>query len=360
MSDLGQQTEQRTCRFPGCERPAVAAEAGTGRPPEYCDDEGHNRAAAWRARRRLGTEPARGLEEEKRPVDAARQRASEIRGQVAGMVEHLGQQLNTLVEELRTASDPDAAEVEIETVTTEAAERVATASARASRAEQAQRHAETERSEADAAAIEATGRAEQLQANLTETKENLDSRQQSLAQVTAELETTRTEADAQHVRAQAELAQLGEQVAALQVRVGESDRERDDALQRYDTVSAARAEADERARGAVSRADTETARAERAEAELLRIREQLEQARTDRDGLRDQISSLRADLATITVERDAARTDIDREKTHGEQRVTDLRTTHELQLAPLREEVTELRKEAREQRSRADRAEKSR
>ena len=35
---------------------------------------------------------------------------------------------------------------------------------------------------------------------------------------------------------------MGEQVAALQVRVGESDRERDDALQRYDTASAALAE----------------------------------------------------------------------------------------------------------------------
>jgi len=42
MSDQVQHIEQRTCRFPGCERPAVSEDAGTGRPPEYCDDEGHN------------------------------------------------------------------------------------------------------------------------------------------------------------------------------------------------------------------------------------------------------------------------------------------------------------------------------
>lgn len=38
------------------------------------------------------------------------------------MVEHLGQQLTALVEELRTVADPDAAEAQIEFVTTEAAE----------------------------------------------------------------------------------------------------------------------------------------------------------------------------------------------------------------------------------------------
>ena len=57
------------------------------------------------------------------------------------------------------------------------------------------------------------------------------------------------------------------------------------------------------------------------------------------------------------VERDAARTDAERERTHGEQRVKDLRTTQDQQLTPLRDELTELRQEAREQRSRADRAE---
>lgn len=95
-----------------------------------------------RARQRL--EDA-GPVAEALPVDAARQRASEITGQVAGMMEHLGGQLTSLLEELRTVSDPEAVEAQIESMTTEAADRVAAANARASRAEQAQRRAEAER-----------------------------------------------------------------------------------------------------------------------------------------------------------------------------------------------------------------------
>ncbi|WP_199184200.1 hypothetical protein [Cryobacterium sp. Y62] len=47
------------------------------------------------------------------------------------MVEHFGQQLTALVEGLRTVADPDAAEAQIESVTTETAERVAASTARA-------------------------------------------------------------------------------------------------------------------------------------------------------------------------------------------------------------------------------------
>src|SRR5664280_3861578 len=121
----------RVCRFPQCERPALASLPGVGRPPEYCQDPGHNRAAAWRARQRTKAEPATGpaAGESARPVDAARARASEIRGQVTGLLEQLGVQLPALVQELRTLGDPDAAEAQIEAVTSEAQERVAAAAA---------------------------------------------------------------------------------------------------------------------------------------------------------------------------------------------------------------------------------------
>ena len=78
------------------------------------------------------------------------------------MVEHLGQQLQGLLEELRTVADPETAELQIQAVTSPAAEQVATAEARASRAEQAQRRAEAERAEADGAAEEATALSEQI------------------------------------------------------------------------------------------------------------------------------------------------------------------------------------------------------
>ena len=104
--------DEKLCRFPGCPLPAAASESGSGRPPEYCDDSSHNRAAAWHACRRLRAEQTSHLAgAEQRPVDAARQRASELHGQVAGMIEHLGQQLQGLVEELRTVADPEAAEL---------------------------------------------------------------------------------------------------------------------------------------------------------------------------------------------------------------------------------------------------------
>lgn len=357
MSDVVQQTEQRRCRFPGCERPAVAAEAGTGRPPEYCDDEGHNRAAAWRARRRLSAAPARSVEDEKRPVDAARQRASEIRGQVAGMVEHLGVQLNALVEELRTVADPDAAEAQIESVTSEAAEQVASASARASRAEKAQRQAEAERVEADAAAVEASELAEQQQTTLTELGERLDLQGQALDQVTVKLAETQAAGETRDRQAQAELAERREQLASTQVRLTETEQARADATLRAEASAAARAEADERARGAVARADEEADRAKRAEADLAQVREQLDQLRTEGEGLREEISALRGTVATVTVERDASRADAEREREHGAQRVADLRTSQDQQLEQIRTELIEARQDAREQRSRADTAE---
>ncbi|MBT2556080.1 TniQ family protein [Arthrobacter sp. ISL-5] len=356
IRDEVQQSEQRTCRFPGCVRPAVSADAGTGRPPGYCDNEGHNRTAAWRARRRPADELSRSAPDEKRPVDASRQRAGELSGQVAGMVERLGQQLTALIEELRTVADPDAAEAQIESVTAEAATEVAAATARTSRAEQAQRLANAERLEADAATSEASDLAEQQHATLAVTQHELGDRTHTLDQMTAELAAVRAAAEAQNAQAQAELSQLREQLATVRTRLGEAEHECDDANARSETASTARAESDGRARGAVARADDNAARAQRAEADLAKIRDEIDQSRIVRDTIWEEASSLRGNLATATVERDAAWADVERERTHGDQRVSDLRTAQDQQLTLLRDEAAELRQEVREQRGRADRA----
>src|SRR6476469_7619685 len=162
----------RTCRYPGCDRPPAPAEDGVGRPPEYCDDPTHTRGAAWRARRDARAAAGAAVPDDlDRPVSMARARAAEYTEQVTAQVLTLTTTLNTVLEELRTLGDPDAAAVQIEAVTTEAEQRVAEVTARAARAERDQRAAESQRSEADAAAEEATDRADQLAMQLQQAQE---------------------------------------------------------------------------------------------------------------------------------------------------------------------------------------------
>ncbi len=210
-----------------------------GRPPEYCADPAHTRASAWRARRQLADQESQqqaGAGEEERPVDAARERASAIRAQVEGMIDVLNGQLVALVGELRTTGDPDAAAAQIEVMTAQAAEEVATANARASRAEQAQRAANSERADADAAAAEATAVADTAQARLGEaqaeiaaierardemarTRDQLleqldqakaerDEARDHMATVTAERDSARRDAEREHAHAEQRLADL--------------------------------------------------------------------------------------------------------------------------------------------------------
>src|SRR5664279_4573129 len=119
--------QSRTCRFPGCDRPTAPAEEGVGRPPEYCDDPAHNRGAAWRARRAAAAVSAgRAVPEDMdRPVSMARARAGEYAERVAAQVHTLTATLATVVTELRTLGDPDAAAAQIEAVTADADQRVA-------------------------------------------------------------------------------------------------------------------------------------------------------------------------------------------------------------------------------------------
>ena len=297
-------------------------------------------------------------------MDAARQRASELHGQVAGMVEHLGQQLQGLLEELRTVADPEAAELQIEAVASQAAEQVATAEARASRAEQAQRRAEAERAEADAAAEEAAALSEQLRAGLDESGQRLAEANAERDRVIAELADARASVEAEREQSSARLVDLAEQLTVTEARMVEAHADRDAATQRAEAALVAQSEAEERSRNAVERIDAESARSVRAEDAVKSLRRDLVQAERRATDLLEEVGDLRGKLATMTAQRDAAVHDAERERAHGQQRVDDLRARHEEENRRLREVFVELRgelnavrEEASVQRSRADRAE---
>lgn len=351
MSEDIIEVDERICRFPGCRRPAMASEAVTGRPPEYCDDPTHTRASAWRARQRATEDVARGAEA--RPVDSARQRASEITGQVSGMIEHLGQQLAVLVEELRTVGDPEAAEAQIESVASEAAEQVAGANARATRAEQAQRRAEAEKAEADAAAEEATRTGEELARELSAVREELDGALAQVKQLTEELAESRSSAAADKKLLLAEGAGLRAEIDAVRVQLTLVEQERDAAAERAGAEERARVAAERRTGVVESRLEAETARADREESAAEETRGQLAGVRADLEAAREAVGDMRSTVATLTAEREAARADVDRERIHGDQRVKDLHETYSRQIDQLRAELTQAREaKTRERRPR--------
>jgi colicin import membrane protein len=346
------EVDERTCRFPGCQRPVMASAAGTGRPPEYCDDPTHTRASAWRARQRPSEDAARGAEA--RPVDSARQRASEITGQVSGMIEHLGQQLAVLVEELRTVGDPEAAEAQLESVASEAAEQVAGANARATRAEQAQRRAEAEKAEADAAAEEAMRTSEELARELSGTQEELDAARATGEQLSVELAQAHASAATDRELAQAESAGLRADLEAVRAQLTLVEHERDAAAERAGAEERARVVAERRTGAAESRVEAETARADREESAAEEARAQLAGVRADLEAAREAVADIRSTVATLTAERVAAGADVERERIHGEQRVKDLHDTYSRQIDQLRAELTQAREaKTKERRPRA-------
>ncbi|MGM0386657.1 MAG: hypothetical protein ACQERF_11860 [Actinomycetota bacterium] len=315
------QTETRTCRFPGCQRPAALGD-GTGRPPEYCDDPAHTRAAAWKARQRLQDGPR---PPESHPVDAARQRASVITGQVTGMIEHLGQQMAVLLEELRTVGDPEAVEAQLEAMSSEAAEQVAAANARASRAEQAQRRAEAELEEADAAAAEATSETVQLSDEL----ESLRAAHVELEEVRRGLVSELGELRGEQQRTAEALAQAGAELEEARAAVERALAERDELRVQLEAAESAQAEAES----------------------------QVREAEAEADRLRSTVNDLNGQVSVLTVEVESARSEVERERAHSDQRVADIRTTYDHQLDQRLEELTRAREDAQAQRSRADRAE---
>ena len=102
---------------------------GVGRPPEYCDDPTLNRGAAWRALRAASAASAAIPNHLDRPVTMSQARAGAFAKQVTSRVQALTATLATVLQEFRILSDPDAAAAQLEAVTTEAEQQVATAMA---------------------------------------------------------------------------------------------------------------------------------------------------------------------------------------------------------------------------------------
>jgi hypothetical protein len=230
MNEPAAQT--RTCRYPGCDRPTATPEDGAGRPPEYCDDPTHTRGSAWRARRDARAVAGAVVPDDlDRPVSMARARAAEYAEQVTGQVITLTATLNTVLEELRTLGDPDAAAVQIEAVTADAEQRVAVAAARAARAEQDRGTAELHRAEADAAAEEATAMVETLTGQLDAAGQAHAALQAALDQVrqahaadlerlAGQLTQARADADEQRAHAEAQAAEARAVIATLTAELG--------------------------------------------------------------------------------------------------------------------------------------------
>ncbi|MGH3353433.1 MAG: hypothetical protein ACRDPS_22415 [Nocardioides sp.] len=344
-------TDEKLCRFPGCPLRAAASESGSGRPPEYCDDPAHNRAAAWRERKRLQrVAETRPPEETARPVQAAQQRAAEITTQLTQLADRFLDQLPKALDELRTLGDLTAAEAQIATVQSEAQEQIAAAGARAVRAEQARRAAEADRDEADAAAAEALEEAERAASSLEEALTAKTAAEESDQAAQQALEEAESKAAAAGESAAARIADLEEGLAGVTA-------ERAALAERLEAEQAAHASAEQLRRREVARADhaekamarlQEQLIAEKragekatasAEATISGLRTQHDAAREQIDTLRDQVADLRGSEAAAKADRDSTRAEMDRERAHANDRLEDLRAAHKAQIAQLMEQL---------------------
>ena len=320
MTDPRTPTDLRMCRFPGCDQVAAATGDGTsGRPSEYCSNAAHTRAAAWRLRQRQDSPataaPSGVSEEERLPIDAARLKAGALRGQVQGMVELLSTQLSSLMSELHNMADPGAAEAQIDSITADANEQVAAATARASRAELAQTAAETERADADVAAHEAVNTAIQLEAEITALR-------QELAETTAAALTATTAAAEREHTLHAAVGEAEAHAAAAHAQLLTATLDRD-------ALQGQLADAGTHLRDASDRASL-------GEGTITALREQLAQLIATHTAIQQKLTDSIGIIATARAERDAANAAATRETVHANQRVDDVRATYLQQISELR------------------------
>ncbi len=370
------QAETRICNMSGCTRPAAPAEAGAGRPPEYCTDPGHNRVAAYRVRRSASAQATGQAEADDlgRPVAMAGARAGVLAEQTTQQLQQAVQSLTTLLAEYRTLGDLDAAAAQIETVTTEADQRVAEAAARAARAEQARRDVTQERVEADAAAEDAINQVDRLNVNLEDARTALSDLQ--AAQETEQLAHAE-ETERLHAQLSAAVSRLAEEAVRAEAAEADAQALRVAVQAEQNALQLVRAEleAARRATGAATQqardaeitkdrlaSDLDAERTRSAEAtaaaaaaqaetnaltsENARLKRDLEQARARAEAEATTSGTLRADVATLTAQLAAAEQRVSDERAHTEARLTDQRTAHEERLAELRDRVDTATKSA--------------
>ncbi|HEY6793459.1 MAG TPA: hypothetical protein VI248_02115, partial [Kineosporiaceae bacterium] len=244
--------EPGRCQFPGCTR-TVPRQAGRGQPARYCGETVlgtlHNRGNALVRRTQLaraGVDPERAVSE---PVTAAAATAADLVGRAELAARELGQLQDRLVEALRTMDSPEAAAAQAAAATETARAQAATARAEAAAAQ-------TRAEQAAAEAAQAVADAQDADAEATAAR--------AAAEAAAATATT----------ARQELA--AEQVSHIETRQHLADQ----------TTATA----------------TQTARAERAEAEGVRLSEVVSVLTRERDSARGQVEDLRGEVAQVRAE----------------------------------------------------------
>jgi colicin import membrane protein len=266
-------------------------------------------------------------------VDAARARASDIRAQVSGMIEHLEGQLRVIVEELATVGDLDAAEAQAESVASDAAEKVASAVARATRAEQAQRLAEADRVDADLITAETIERTQLLESELVEVQTAAGAAETARLQLVEELASVVAASETDRESNRSTVALLETELSTVRGSLTEVQRDQEATATRLATMTATAVTAESRATTAIATAAATvvavTERAERAEAQLQTGRESVDTLRKELSVEHDRVGAATSQVAVLILERDNAVAAMLREREYADQRVTDLRRTFE-------------------------------
>ncbi len=317
----------RICRFPGCTRPAGEGD-GRGRPPAYCDDPGHTRAAAYRARRDAEAEGGvTGAATVEEPVTFARVRAGLLVERVEAAVAALSTMTAEVVAELRTLGDVEAVEVELESVSASAEQRAAEARAVAAEAEARRRRAEAAAVEAEQLRAEAEAAAEESLLAEARSREVALSAQEEAERLSAEVGGLYDERDAA-------LTKVREVTEALATAHAEIEQLTAD----LDQVRAALLEQTEAGSSLGEQVEAERARAERAEGAIARRDERIR-------GLEENHAAASAEVAGLTAqlraERAAAATAAAVAERTATERVAEVRAVYEERIAELRQRQNE-------------------